>query len=124
MPLSQHLGEICEVGIFVGLPVAGPRRRRPLGDTWNYILNKTTHRARGHSRRGNALQGMCRAGRDRWAEARAAYHRALELDPKNETVRKALESCSEGLPMQAKPMQPQPVQPLPPAPQPPHPGAP
>ena len=53
MPLS-HLGEICEVGIFVGLPVAGPRRRRPLGDTWNYILNKTTHRARGHSRRSAA----------------------------------------------------------------------
>ena len=34
--------------------MAGPRRRRPLADTWNYILNKTTHRARGHSRRSAA----------------------------------------------------------------------
>jgi hypothetical protein len=34
--------------------VAGPRRRRPLASTWNYILNKTTHRARGHSRRSAA----------------------------------------------------------------------
>ncbi len=32
----------------------GPRRRRPLADTWNYTLNKTTHRARGHSRRSAA----------------------------------------------------------------------
>ena len=34
--------------------MAGPRQRRPLADTWNYILNKTTHRARGHSRRSAA----------------------------------------------------------------------
>jgi len=30
------------------------RRSRPLADTWSYLLDKTTHRARGHSRRSAA----------------------------------------------------------------------
>ena len=47
--------------------------------------------ARGHSRRGNALHAMCRSGIGRWAEARDAYSKALELDPGNETVQRAAE---------------------------------
>ena len=48
---------------------------------------------RGHSRKGNALHAMCKTGADRWEEAKAAYTRALEIDPANETVRGALQAC-------------------------------
>ena len=46
--------------------------------------------ARGHSRRGNALHALCRDGANRWDDARMAYERALELEPGNEVVKKAL----------------------------------
>ena len=48
---------------------------------------------RGHSRRGNALHAMCKLGHARWEEAEAAYRRAVELDPDNMTIQRALEAC-------------------------------
>ena len=51
--------------------------------------------AKGHSRRANALHAMCKTGKDRWAETRKAYERALELDPNNETVKRALDGLSK-----------------------------
>lgn len=50
---------------------------------------------RGHSRRGNALHAMCKRGDDRWEEARLAYQRALDIDPENAVVRRALQACVE-----------------------------
>jgi tetratricopeptide (TPR) repeat protein len=50
---------------------------------------------RGHSRRGNALHAICKRGEDRWEEARQAYTRALEIDPDNAVVRRALHACIE-----------------------------
>jgi tetratricopeptide (TPR) repeat protein len=49
---------------------------------------------KGHSRRGNALHAMCKTGVDRWNDARAAYGRALQLDPNNDTVKRALEGLA------------------------------
>ena len=48
--------------------------------------------SRGHSRRGNALHAMSKKGiAPRWEDARAAYQMALNLDPNNEIVKRALE---------------------------------
>ena len=46
-----------------------------------------------HTARGAALMFMCQRGDDRFDEARAAYRRALELDPSNEVA----EAGSKGL---------------------------
>lgn len=50
---------------------------------------------RGHSRRGNALHALCKRGDDRWAEAREAYQTALEMEPGNGIVRRALWALME-----------------------------
>ena len=61
-------------------------------DAWaDAVVRANPGWPRGHSRRGNALHGLCRSGVDRWADARSAYLNALELQPGNETVKKALE---------------------------------
>ena len=49
--------------------------------------------AKGHSRRANALHAMCKSGQERWAEAEAAYRKALEYDPANETIKRGLSAC-------------------------------
>ena len=38
---------------------------------------------------------MCKRGDDRWAEARRAYEKALEIDPDNAVVRRALQACEQ-----------------------------
>lgn len=47
--------------------------------------------SRGHSRRGNALHAMAKKGTATKDAAREAYERALQLDPENSIVRRALD---------------------------------
>jgi len=47
--------------------------------------------SRGHSRRGNALHAMAKKGAATKEDARLAYERALQLDPSNAIVRRALD---------------------------------
>jgi tetratricopeptide (TPR) repeat protein len=47
--------------------------------------------SRGHSRRGNALHAMAKRGTATKDAAREAYERALQLDPENSIVRRALD---------------------------------
>ena len=47
--------------------------------------------SRGHSRRGNALHAMAKEGTATKDAAREAYERALQLDPENSFVRRALD---------------------------------
>ena len=47
--------------------------------------------SRGHSRRGNALHAMAKEGTATKDAAREAYERALQLDPENSIVRRALD---------------------------------
>ena len=53
-------------------------------------VQREPHNSKTHITRGAALGGMCMRGDDRFDEARAAYRRALELDPSNEDAKLGL----------------------------------
>ena len=89
LAIATYAGDTAPAQLFSNRSAAlcGKERYTDALNDADWAVRQQPQWAKGHSRRANALHALRRLD-----EARAAYERALELDPKNELVRNSLES--------------------------------
>ena len=89
LAIATYAGDTAPAQLFSNRSAAlcGKERYTDALNDADWAVRQQPQWAKGHSRRANALHALRRLD-----EARGAYEKALELDPKNQLVRNSLES--------------------------------